>query len=128
MTFVREQGWRCEVAPIPTLFVHMDGLVVPLDEKLVVTCLDALEGWVIDWLKKKGFDFVDVGFNEARDLGVNLVSLGNKRVLSMAGSVKLNKKIRSLGYEVHAPDMSMFTLGGGGVHCLCQALRRDPVG
>ena len=125
--FVRAQGWDCEVAPIPALFVHMDGLVVPLDEKLVVTCLDALEEWVIDWLKKKGFDFVDVGFNEARDLGVNLVSLGNKKVLSMSGSVGLNEKMRALGYQVFAPDMSMFTLGGGGVHCLCQALRREPV-
>ena len=125
--FVRKEGWDVEVAPIPALFVHMDGLVVPLDHKLVVTCLDALEGWVIDWLKKKGFDFVDVGFSEAKDLGVNLVSLGNKKVLSMATSVNLNKKLEGLGYEVFAPDMSMFTLGGGGVHCLCQALRRDAV-
>ncbi len=125
--FVRREGWDVEVAPIPALFVHMDGLVVPLDRKLVVTCLDALEGWVIDWLKKKGFDFVDVGFNEAKDLGVNLVALGNKKVLSMASSVNLNQKLRDLGYQVFAPDMSMFTLGGGGVHCMCQALKRDPV-
>ena len=125
--FVRAEGWDCEVAPIPSLFVHMDGLVVPLDEKLVVACLDALEGWVIDWMKKKGFDFVDVGFSEAKDLGVNLVALGNKKVLSMSGSVGLNEKMRALGYQVFAPDMSMFTLGGGGVHCLCQALRRESV-
>ncbi len=123
--FVKKEGWDVEVAPIPALFVHMDGLVVPLDEKLLVTCLDAQEGWVIDWLRKKGFEFVDVGFDEAKDLGVNLVALGNKKVLSMAGSVKLNEKMRKLGYEVFAPDMSMFTLGGGGVHCMCQALRRD---
>jgi arginine deiminase len=25
------------------------------------------------------------------------------------------------------PYLSMFTLGGGGPHCLCQALRRDPL-
>ncbi len=125
--FVRQEGWEAEVAPIPALFVHMDGLVVPLDEKRVVTCIDALEGWVIDWLRKKGFDLVDVGFSEAKDLGVNLVALGNKRVLSMSGSINLNDKLRALGYTVYAPDMSMFTLGGGGVHCLCQALRRDPV-
>ena len=81
----------------------------------------------IDWLRKKGFDFVDVGFAEAKDLGVNLVSLGNKKVLSMAGSQKLNEDMRARGYEVFAPDMSMFTLGGGGVHCLCQALKRDSV-
>jgi N-dimethylarginine dimethylaminohydrolase len=125
--FVREEGWDVEVAPIPALFVHMDGLVVPLDRKLLVACLDALEGWVIDWLKKKGFEFVDVGFYEAKDLGVNLVALGNKKVLSMAASVNLNSKLRDMGYEVFAPDMSMFTLGGGGVHCMCQALRRDPI-
>ncbi len=125
--FVREQGWQVEVAPIPAMFVHMDGLVVPLDRKLLVACLDALEGWVIDWLVKMGFDFVDVGFAEARDLGVNLVALGNGKVLSMAGGVKLNQELRARGYEVFAPDMSMFTLGGGGVHCLCQALKRDSV-
>jgi N-dimethylarginine dimethylaminohydrolase len=125
--FVRAEGWDVEVAPIPALFVHMDGLVVPLDHKLLVACLDALEGWVIDWLRSKGFEFVDVGFAEARDLGVNLVSLGNNKVLSMAGSARLNQDLRARGYEVYAPDMSMFTLGGGGVHCLCQALRRDSV-
>lgn len=125
--WVREEGWDVEVAPIPALFVHMDGLVVPLDHKLLVACLDALEGWVIDWLRKKDFEFIDVGFAEARDLGVNLVALGNKKVLSMAGSPKLNEQMRARGYTVYAPDMSMFTLGGGGVHCLCQALRRDSV-
>ena len=125
--FVRAEGWDVEVAPIPALFVHMDGLVVPLDHKLLVACLDGLESWVIDWLVNKGFNFVDVGFNEAKDLGVNLVALGNKKVLSMAGSVNLNKKLTDLGYEVFAPEMSMFTLGGGGVHCLCQALKRDAV-
>ncbi len=125
--FVRAEGWDVQVVPNPALFVHMDGLVVPLDEKLLVACLDALEDWVIDWLRDKGFDFVDVGFAEAKNLGVNLVALGNKKVLSMAGSVKLNQDMRDLGYEVFAPDMSMFTLGGGGVHCLSQALKRDPV-
>ena len=58
-------------------------------------------------------------------MGVNLVSLGNDKVLSMAGAKDLNKRMRAMGFEVYAPDMSMFTLGGGGVHCLCQALKRD---
>ena len=125
--FVRAEKWEAEVVPIPALFVHLDGLIVPLDRKLLVACVDALEGWVVDWLQTRGFEFVDVGFAEAKDLGVNLVSLGDRRVLSMAASVKLNEKLRARGYDVFAPDMSMFTLGGGGVHCLCQALRRDPV-
>ena len=124
--WMEESGWDALVVPIPAHFVHMDGLVVPLAPKLAVTCLDALEPWVIDWMRAKGFDFVDVGYKEAKSLGVNLVSLGNERVLSMQGSAELNAKLRALGFTVFDPDMSMFTLGGGGVHCLCQSLARDP--
>ena len=124
--FVREEGWEAVTVPISREFVHMDGLVVPLDEKLLVACLDALEPWVVELLRGWGFDFVDVPYAEARNLGVNLVALGGGRVLSMAGATGLNARMRELGYEVFDPDMSMFTLGGGGVHCLCQALRREP--
>ncbi len=124
--WVREEGWEAQVAPISREFVHMDGLVVPLAPKLLVACLDALEDWLVEWLRDKGFDFIDVNYGEAKDLGVNLVSLGEQRVLAMKGSDALIAQMRARGFEVFAPDMSMFTLGGGGVHCLCQALRRDP--
>lgn len=123
--FVREEGWEVEVAPISREFVHMDGLVVPLAEKLLVACLDALEPWVVQRLRDWGFDFVDVPYREAKELGVNLVALGNGKVLSMKGARELNEKMRALGFQVYDPDMSMFTLGGGGVHCLCQALKRE---
>lgn len=124
--FVREQGWEAITAPISREFVHMDGLVVPLAEKLLVACLDAMEPWLVQQLRSWDFDFVDVPYREARNLGVNLVALGGGKVLSMKGADELNGKMRALGFEVFDPDMSMFTLGGGGVHCLCQALRRDP--
>ena len=124
---VRREGWEALTVPINREFVHMDGLVVPLDEKLLVSCLDALEPWVVDQLNAWGFSFVDVPYPEAKNLGVNLVALGNHKVLSMQGANELNAKMRALGFEVYDPDMSMFTLGGGGVHCLSQALCRDDV-
>ncbi len=126
--WVRQEGWEAQVAPISREFVHMDGLVVPLAPKLLVACLDAMEDWLIAWLRDQDFEFVEVDYREARNLGVNLVSLGNDRVLSMESSKELNSKLRALGFEVFDPDISMFTLGGGGVHCLCQALRRDSAG
>jgi len=125
--YVRAEGWEAVTAPISREFVHMDGLVVPLAENLLVACLDALEPWVVKQLRDWGFDFVDVPYREAKNLGVNLVALGNDKVLSMQGATELNEKMRSLGFTVYDPDMSMFTLGGGGVHCLCQALHREAV-
>ena len=123
--WVRDMGWEAIVAPISREFVHMDGLVVPLAPKMLVACIDAMESWLVDLLRARGFEFVDVGFAEAKSLGVNLVALGNDRVLSMRSSKELNQRMRALGFEVFDPDMSMFTLGGGGVHCLSQALCRD---
>jgi len=123
--FVRAEGWEAVVAPISREFVHMDGLIVPLAEKLVVACTDAMEPWLVDVVKGWGIDIVDVDYREARNLGVNLVALGDGRVLSMAGAPDLNARMRAMGFEVHDPDMSMFTLGGGGVHCLSQALHRE---
>ena len=123
--FVRKEGWEAMVAPISREFVHMDGLVVPLADNLLVACRDALEPWLLKWLDDQGFQFVDVDYAEAKNLGVNLVALGNDKVLSMVGATKLNEKMRALGFEVYDPDMSMFTLGGGGVHCLCQAMKRQ---
>ncbi|MEL6410544.1 MAG: arginine deiminase family protein [Pseudomonadota bacterium] len=125
--FVRAEGWEAVVAPISREFVHMDGLIVPLAEKLAVACIDAMEPWLVDVVKSWGIEIVDVAYAEAKNLGVNLVALGDGKVLSMAGADDLNAKMRALGFEVYDPDMSMFTLGGGGVHCLCQALSREEV-
>jgi N-dimethylarginine dimethylaminohydrolase len=125
--WLQEEGWEATVAAIPAQFIHMDALIVPIAPKLAVACVEALEDWVLDWLRSHDFEFVSVPYREcAMHLGVNLVSLGDNRILSMASSARLNDELRAMGFAVHAPDMRMFTLGGGGVHCLSQALRRDP--
>ena len=59
------------------------------------------------------------------ELGANAISLGDERVLSAAGAGALNAAMRAHGLTVHELDLSMFTLGGGGAHCLAQALRRE---
>ena len=89
----------------------MDGLVAPLAENLLVACCDAIEPWLLDWIKERGFEIVDVSYAEARNLGVNLMMLGDDKVVAMTGSPQACQKMRALGFEVHEVDMSMFTLG-----------------
>ena len=102
---VRHEGWEALTVPIKREFVHADGLVVPLDKKLLVSCFDALGPWFVDQIKAWGFSFVDVPYREAKNLGVNLVALGNHKVLSMQGADELNAKMRALGFQVYDPDM-----------------------
>ena len=49
-------------------------------------------------------------------------------MLSTAESSELNDRLRALGLTVYDPELSAFTLGGGGAHCLMQAIRRERVG
>jgi N-dimethylarginine dimethylaminohydrolase len=123
--WMQDDGWEVRIEPIPGHFVHIDVLVSILAPKLAAVCIDAASGGLTAWLRGKGFEILDVSVEDAFKLGVNAISLGADRVLSTAGSPRLNEQMRAHGLEVLDPELSMFTAGGGGAHCLAQALRRD---
>jgi N-dimethylarginine dimethylaminohydrolase len=124
----REDGWEARVQPIPERYVHIDVLVAVLAEKLAAVCSEVLPSAAAEWLRSKGFDLIEVSEEQAFTLGVNAISLGDERVISAAGAAELNAAMRDRGLEVIEVDLSMFTLGGGGPHCLSQALRRERLG
>jgi N-dimethylarginine dimethylaminohydrolase len=124
----REDGWEARVEPIPGRYVHIDVLMAVVAEKLAAVCPEALSEAAVNWLKGKGFDVIEVSAEQAFTLGANAISLGEGRVISAAGAGELNGALRERGIEVIELDLSMFTLGGGGPHCLSQALRREREG
>jgi N-dimethylarginine dimethylaminohydrolase len=76
-------------------------------------------------LNNQGRSGVVFNLQTAMAQQVEMVSI--YKVLPMRGSAQLNAKMRALGFEVFDPGMSMFTMGGGGVQCLSQAMCRDTV-
>ena len=99
-----------------------------LAEKLAAVCTEVLPAGAVDWLRGKGFDLIDVNAEQAFALGVNAISLGDERVISASAAAGLNAELRERGLDVIEVDLDMFTLGGGGAHCLGQALRRERLG
>ena len=126
--WMQDAGWEVRIEPIPGQFVHIDVLVSILAPKLAAVCVESASGGLTTWLRGKGFEILEVSTADAFKLGVNAISLGEERVISTAASVDLNDRMRALGLDVFDPDLSMFTAGGGGAHCLAQALRRDRIG
>ena len=102
-------------------------MVCMLGHKLAAVCLDTTDDSIVEWLEGKGIEIVPVSYRDTMALGCNVVALGNDKVLSTAQSKDLNARLRAHGFTVYDPDVTMFTMGGGGVHCMCQPLRRDPV-
>jgi N-dimethylarginine dimethylaminohydrolase len=126
--WLAEDGWEVRVEPIPERFVHIDVLLAVVAERLAAVCTEVLSGGFVSWLRGHGFELIEVSAEDALRLGANAISLGRERVLSTAGAGSLNEAIRAHGLTVEELDLSMFTLGGGGAHCLAQALRRERLG
>ena len=120
------EGWEVKLTDLDPFYVHIDLMVVMLAPKLAAVCLESTDPDVVDWLKSKQIEIISVPFQDTLDLGCNVVALGNDRVLLPEKSYVLKDKLKAHGLEVFDPDVSMITPGGGGVHCMCQALRRDP--
>jgi N-dimethylarginine dimethylaminohydrolase len=125
--WLEKEGWEVRLAPIAEHYVHIDLMVCMLAHKLCAVCLETTDDAIVDWLKARKIEIVPVSYRDTMLLGCNVMSLGDGKVISTAQSKDLNARLRALGFTVYDPDMTMFTLGGGGVHCMAQALRRDPV-
>ena len=123
--FIKE-GWEIKFAPIDPFYVHIDLMVCMLTTDVAAVCLETTDDDIVQWLKGKGIEIVPATFEETMALGCNVVALGNEKVLSTLTAKDLNQKMRAIGLTVYDPDMTMFTWAGGGVHCMCQPLRRDP--
>ena len=122
-----KEGWEVRIAPIAEHYVHIDLMVCMLAEKLCAVCPDTTDPEIMAWLKSKKIELVEVNYQDTMALACNVMSLGNDKILAPAHAKDLNAKLRAHGFEVLDPEVDVFTRGGGGVHCMAQALRRDPV-
>ena len=118
------EGWEIFTVDLDPFFVHIDLMVVMLSEKLAAACLDTIDPSVINWLKSKKIRIIPVPFTETLDLGCNVVSLGNDRVLIPENAITLTKTLQAEGFKIYNPRIDMISQGGGGLHCMCQSLRR----
>jgi N-dimethylarginine dimethylaminohydrolase len=118
------EGWEVRIAFIDEYYVHIDLMVVPIAEKLTAICLDCTDPAIVDWLRGKGHDIIDVPFRDTMALGCNMMSLGDSRVIAPASSTVLIEALRARGFEVAAVETDEISKTGGGIHCMAQALRR----
>jgi N-dimethylarginine dimethylaminohydrolase len=121
------EGWEFRTYTFDPHFLHLDVQLGMVAEGLAVVCVEAVEPELVAWLRSKTIRIIDVPYRDAMQLGCNIVALGDDRVLIPRSSRTLAAACRAEGLVVYDPDVSMISGGGGAVHCMCQALRRDAV-
>ncbi len=121
------EGWEVRFAPIDPYYVHIDLMICMLNAQCAAVCLETTDHEIVQWLQGLGIEIIPATFAETMALGCNVVALGDDRVLSTLAATDLNARMRAAGFRVYDPDMTQFTWAGGGVHCMCQPLRREAV-
>jgi N-dimethylarginine dimethylaminohydrolase len=121
------EGWEFHTYAFDSHFLHLDVQMGMIAEGLAVVCVEAVEPELVEWLRSKAIRVIPISYGDAMQMGTNVVALGQERVLVPASSKNLVAACRAEGLTVYDPDVSMIGNGGGAVHCMCQALRRDHV-
>ncbi len=104
---------------------HLDIIFQPVAEKLAVVCEDAVPDYFIGFLDALGWELIKVPGEYAVSTEVNMLALGDDKVLSFEGN-RLNEMLKAHGLEVFDPEYSCFTSAGGGPHCSTFELEREP--
>lgn len=104
---------------------HLDNNFAPLADKLALVNEDALPGYFFGILDALGWELVRVPGEYARTSEINVLALGDDRVLSFQGN-RLNERLKAMGLVVFDPEYSCFVEHGGGIHCSTFELEREP--
>ncbi|OPJ59340.1 dimethylarginine dimethylaminohydrolase family protein [Clostridium oryzae] len=115
-----------EVIPVrcPNENLHLDMCFNIVEEKLAVICSEALPEEFINILKKRKYTLIDVPQEGVFKHYCNVQALGRGRVISASNNKEVASKLKSLGIEVTAVDLTQILKNGGGPHCMTFPLER----
>ena len=104
---------------------HLDIIFSVVTPKTVMLCLEALPDDFLKYLRQEKYEIITIPGDAVFAGTINLLALGDEKVLSFKENKLGNEKLRALGLEVFDPPLSQFLMGGSGPHCLSFELIRD---
>lgn len=119
-----QRGWRVTLTPIDPDLLHLDTHFCMLDHSTALACVEKLEPAFVQMLDELGIDLLAVTPEEVAVLGCNILSLGDRRIVSTGSAPRVDRLLRREGFDVFPVPLGEFTQCGGGVHCLTMPLRR----
>jgi len=124
------KGVQVHVAPLPygpgpSACLHLMSLISLLDEKTALVDLPWLAVETVELLKARGYNFIEIDYSERDTLACNVLSLGNRRLLTLEENPRTNAKLHAAGFDVRTfPGSELCINGSGGPTCLTRPLSR----
>jgi len=119
-----EIGIEVILIPFPSRYLHLDLIFNVVGERVAVACPQALPDEFLRLVRKRGFTLIEEPPEGAFRLNCNLLAVNKGTVISPAANAEVNRRLRSLGFEVIEVDLRDLLMGGGGPRCMSFPLRR----
>ncbi|MGM0845312.1 MAG: dimethylarginine dimethylaminohydrolase family protein [Bacillota bacterium] len=123
---LRELAEGFTVVPVPfqKKYLHLDCVfnILSPDEALVYT--PAFKQKELQILESH-FNLIEVNDEEQFTMGANVLSIGDKKVLSLPQNKGVNKSLKEHGYDVIQVDFSEIIKSGGSFRCCSMPVLRQ---
>ncbi len=116
-----------KVIPVPfkERFLHLDCIFNPVSPNLALVYPEALTKEMYGLLAAK-YELIEVTKEEQFTLGTNVLSIGNKKILSLPVNKNINQALRTRGFDVIEVDITEIIKSGGSFRCCTLPLLRTP--
>jgi N-dimethylarginine dimethylaminohydrolase len=125
-------GAEVEVLAVPLVHwrgpddvFHLMSIISPVDRNLAVVYSPLLPVPFREWLVGRGFELVEVPDDEFESMGANVLAVGPRRCVALAGNPETRRRLERAGAEVlEYAGGEISSKGGGGPTCLTRPLSR----
>lgn len=109
----------------PTDVFHLMSVLSPLDHDLAVVYLPLMPVRLVELLQKRGVEFVHVPDQEFDTMGCNVLAIGPRHAMSVAGNPETVKRMQAAGVKVEVIEgYDICRKGEGGPTCMTRPLVR----
>jgi len=114
-----------EVVPIPfnSKYLHLDCVFNILSPTQALIFPPAFNPETLEFLSKR-YQLIEVSEEEQNTAGTNVLSIGHKKLFSLASNTQVNGNMRANGYEVIEVDFSEIIKAEGAFRCCTLPIER----
>lgn len=109
--------------PFNEKYLHLDCVFNILSSEIALIFPQAFSAEIVEALSKK-YMLIEVSEEEQFTMGTNVLSIGNKKLLSLPQNKQVNTQITKHGFEVIEVDFSEIIKSGGSFRCCSMPIER----
>lgn len=110
--------------PFTDSYLHLDCVFNIISPTEAIIFPEEIHGEKVKNLKKR-YDLIKVSKEEQATLATNILSIGEKRVISLPINKELNSQLRKRGYDIIEVDITEIIKFGGAFRCCTLPLLRE---